>query len=368
MSGSPSPVRFFQYNVLSPPLALPEHFPHCRPEDLDPATRFSRLLEKLEAQTNTSSIIALEEVCLAWDGPLHAFFCQRNYHYVSSLYASEFTDFMGVALAWPLDGFRCEAVEKVPLAATKTSPWPTAPKTRVAQPTGCYAGMRSFLPCCSRGGATPAETAPVPDDFWPWTEAGGRKNRLILARLAPIAGGPAFCVAVYHMPCLFGSALNVQVMNIHASLAARKLAAFTDGRPGVLLGDFNFLPDSSPYRLLTTCVLGKSDPELPEPQGDDAWRVSPLTQRLRSAYKDKNGKEPAMTNFAQDVSQEEPFVGTLDYIFVSDHWKVTEVLPVPGREDFANPLPTAAEPSDHVGIGATLVATVGFMKHTSVPR
>ena len=40
------------------------------------------------------------------------------------------------------------------------------------------------------------------------------------ARLRRRDDGKAFCVATYHMPCLFGSDIKCQVMTMHASWRA----------------------------------------------------------------------------------------------------------------------------------------------------
>ena len=46
---------------------------------------------------------------LATDADLHAFFAEHDYHLVHSLYGSPFSDFMGVAVAWP----RCAAARSL---------------------------------------------------------------------------------------------------------------------------------------------------------------------------------------------------------------------------------------------------------------
>merc|ERR1711879_63017 len=123
-------------------------------------------------------------------------------------------------------------------------------ETRMFCCSGIWQAMRGAL---GRKVSPGAATFSTPFD--PWAEAKRRKNRLILARLRPLRGGPAFCVATYHMPCLFGSAVNVQVVNIHAALAAQKVLSFAAGRPCILMGDFNFMPDCSPSRFLTSAAL-----------------------------------------------------------------------------------------------------------------
>jgi hypothetical protein len=48
----------------------------------------------------------------------------------------------------------------------------------------------------------------------------------------------------------------------------------------------------------------------------------------------------------------EVFCETLDYIFLSDTWKIVNLLPVP--RDTSDSYPDDEEPSDHFMIGATL--------------
>ena len=72
---------------------------------------------------------------------------------------------------------------------------------------------------------------------------------------------------------------------------------------------------------------------------------------MRSAYADALGAEPELTNWAFTRGSEGDFKDTLDYIFVSDGVDVAGVKPIRVTE---GPLPTEAEPSDHVLIAADL--------------
>jgi mRNA deadenylase 3'-5' endonuclease subunit Ccr4 len=74
---------------------------------------------------------------------------------------------------------------------------------------------------------------------------------------------------------------------------------------------------------------------------------------MRSAYQVHCGFEPKFTNWAK-VKSQEPFIDTLDYIFLSPHWKVQSVLPLPELSDVPGPMPTAEEPSDHLLISAEI--------------
>ena len=84
--------------------------------------------------------------------------------------------------------------------------------------------------------------------------------------------------------------------------------------------------DSSPYELLTTGSIRADHPQQPPTRAHDTWTPTPPAP-LTSAYATALGSEPEFTNFAMTAWQSagDPFVGTLDYIFLSDGWKTKEV-------------------------------------------
>ena len=76
---------------------------------------------------------------------------------------------------------------------------------------------------------------------------------------------------------------------------------------------------------------------------------------MRSAYAVKNGGEPDFTNYAQQRGGE-PFIETLDYIFLSEQWDVAGVMELANRDSSGGPVPNLDkdEPSDHIMIAASL--------------
>lgn len=87
---------------------------------------------------------------------------------------------------------------------------------------------------------------------------------------------------------------------------------------------------------------------------DDSWKLDVVP--MRSAYKEKLGTEPPFTNWAQ-VKEDDPFIDTLDYIFLSQHWSVSSVAALPTKEELQGPLPIEEEPSDHLLLSACLSLT-----------
>jgi endonuclease/exonuclease/phosphatase family metal-dependent hydrolase len=97
--------------------------------------------------------------------------------------------------------------------------------------------------------------------------------------------------------------------------------------PTVILGDFNAYADP------------------PEPA------VNLMKGRFRSAYETVHGREPDKTWTTPVNTYDDSPHGTLDYIFVSEHWTVTAADLAFNQPDKLDP---NMYPSDHIGLSATL--------------
>ena len=172
-------------------------------------------------------------------------------------------------------------------------------------------------------------------------------------------------------------------MTIHSEMAAHRVQQLAkqhctsekegDKLPYIVAGDWNIKPPDAAYKLLTTGTLPTDDPAYPEPAKSKynpdqtlmTWE--PRIEGMRSAYATAHdGQEPDFTNYAAPRSTEEDdqgFIDTLDYIFLSPEWKVLETTEIPNRSDVKGPFPNLAtgvrEPSDHILIHAKLELTNG---------
>lgn len=228
----------------------------------------------------------------------------------------------------------------------------------------------------------------------PWEMSENRYNVLISVALrhrhkaassTSSSSAGTFLISNYHMPCAF---FAPPVMNIHAEMVARRVQTLAsnlydnlhedketpDGQQGeittipyILAGDFNVMPDSPHYKLLTTGCLDKLDQTFPPPKFGVDWAVQ--SEAMDSAYA-AIGKEPEFTNYAHIQDNVDPFIGTLDYIFLSrkettstcssdgidagEWWKVNGVMKLPTLAESGGPFPNAVEPSDHLLISADL--------------
>jgi len=310
-SGPPSaPIRVVTYNILSSFLADKMVMTNPNYEKND--ERFKGVTDKLKIEIDKKSIICLQEVSSAWKLLIEKFFTDNKYtinnieNYSPNKGYPGFQ--MGVAIAYPTDVYT--VVENY--------------KSEVV-------GMSLELP--SR------PIVPQPDV---WGLARAKQNKILHIMLKHNSSNTEFAVSTYHMP---SKAKNQPLMVIHAALAANAAKKYANGKPYILCGDFNTLPINEGYTLFRT---GNTSLTIPD-EGDPKWEAT--IEKLRSAYAE-NGGEPAYT--CSSLMNSKPlFQGTIDYIFLSDKWKVTDVLPVPTLGDTES-IPNATEPSDHVMIGATL--------------
>lgn len=347
--------RLVTYNVLCSHLAGPNHFRYCKPEFLDRAYRLPLILEKLEAEMKNNSIIALQEIGQEWAGDLHTFFSERGYYFVCRHYGSRFNDYMGVGLAVPTADYQIMENNNKRVADTYWMPRLPKPHWIV----GMIMGFITYFTTMFFNWVLYFKLAKKPHDLW--DHVGGRWNILCGVKLRHRASDETFWVTTYHMPCAFK---NPDMMTVHASLAlqyTQKLAGLGEQKEGqerevlpyVLLGDFNFKPEDGMYELYVNGTLSSSHPAFPEIPERLKW--VPDVVPVRSAYLEANGEEPEYTNNAR-VQEMEPFKETLDYIFLSDEWKVGSVLDLdlPTKEEQDHPFPDEFEPSDHVLMAANL--------------
>lgn len=343
-------VRVVTYNVLSSQLASPSHFTSADPEHLDASKRLPLVLKKLGEEIDSSKanngspvVLCLQEVSNDWAGSFHTWFANRGYHLVTGLYGNKFNGYMGVAVAYPTEAFEAVDVDISRLADKRVGGWPRAPDPTLTDQVLSTVKPFWTIPLGFAG----LWKKPKEDE---WAMSQRRYNILVTITLKDKKSGQAFCIGTYHMPCAF---YKPPAMTIHSEMAARHvqdIAASKDGLPYILTGDWNITPDSSMYKMLTTGSLDKDDPSFPMIKHGMEWSVTAAP--MRSAYAEKGG-EPNFTNYAQ-VRDNDPFVDTLDYIFLSPQWQVDKTKSIVHRDVSNGPFPNAQEPSDHVMIAADL--------------
>jgi mRNA deadenylase 3'-5' endonuclease subunit Ccr4 len=271
-------------------------------------------------------IICLQEVSREWEGPFHVFFANRGYHLITSLSGPPHQGYMGVAMAIPLQQYEIQDVSIQRIADTKS----IVPKAE----TLFY--LDRFRAWCGVRQKKAVD---------PWMESLKRHNTMIATRLQMRESRKTFCIGTYHMPCAFWAP---EVMLIHTSLAVKHLQEFAKGQEHIFAGhkvirrdDFNFLPTSQSYELITENVIPLE------------LNLSPLKTTLQSVYEKEVN---VITNYAA-TGGKPYFAGVLDYIFISPGLQCTSVLALPSLDELKKQcasLPNTNEPSDHLLIGATI--------------
>ncbi len=153
---------------------------------------------------------------MTWSGDLHKFFLDRNYYFIPSLYGSAFSNYMGIAIAFPLGRYRLINVETRCVAESKKLNKESASLIK-ALPRLLWMGAialfrRAWQFVSHATQLLGLRKSPHPfitdQDKCCWEVSLDRRNTLIFLRLQDKeADGQtpprSFCVATYHMPCVF---------------------------------------------------------------------------------------------------------------------------------------------------------------------
>jgi mRNA deadenylase 3'-5' endonuclease subunit Ccr4 len=325
-------VRVAQYNILCAKLASKERFPKCDGKSLVPSFRLKSIFNKLKGEIDQNSVICLQELGRSWYGDFHDFFQKHKYYIIYSSYSSWICDYMGVAIAYPMEKYVSEHTQIVKISDN-------VPKVKSHLPASWwYSYINNLLIKLNLVTKKP---------YNEWLESSYRSNTCIMTTLSLIDNpSEKFVVSTYHMPCAF---YYPKVMTIHVVELLKAVYKYAKESPLILAGDFNILPTSYQYKIITT---GYNDiKHCDEPDISSVlWDYAGVS--LKSAYAVFD-KEPVYTNHAWVENQPNPFTETIDYIFHSSHFQTINVGKIPPCEK-DDPFPNMKEPSDHVMITADL--------------
>lgn len=293
-----SPVNFniITLNVGTPFSFTPAEYPDCDPVFLDRQRRKNAILSLMTSWLRTSPIIVLQEVPYNWKQDFDRYFTKRGYTFHCMNYGQKKNGILGVGIAVPasyaIDPTEVEFI-------------------RVADYINDIDSSEDY--------------SSDNEDIHTNIENAKKRANLVVRMKIHLNNGKAFYLYNYHMPCAFKTPL-VQILHIDA--LKRIIASFPD-IPYILAGDMNILPTSKEYEFLTDTT-------------------SSIT--LKSSYLIANKKEPEFTCFNYTTFGGE-FCGCLDYIFVSDEFKVlkSHLLLTTNTE-----LPNADCPSDHLPLRSVL--------------
>jgi len=283
------------FNVGTPFSFTQSEYPDCDPAILDRLRRKNAILSLFTIWLRTSPIIVLQEVPYNWKQDFDRYFTKRGYTFHCMNYGQKKNGILGVGIAVPNSyGINPEEVEFI----------------RVADYINDIDSSDDYS---------------SDNEVESTIENAKKRANLVVRMKIRLNNGKDFYLYNYHMPCAFKTPL-VQILHIQA--LNRIIASFPD-IPYILAGDMNVLPTSKEYEFLTDTT-------------------SSIT--LKSSYLIANKEEPEFTCFNYTKFGGE-FCGCLDYIFVSDEFKVLKSHLLLNT---TTELPNADCPCDHLPLRSVL--------------
>lgn len=325
--------RIVSYNILVPVFGEnPEGYPKCQPKYLATNYRWNMIQIQLEQEIvqHKNTIICLQELSLTLLGEVELFFRRMNYSLFHHLYGSRRMDYMGVGIAIPIS-MQLNLIRYINIGDHIHS----IGKVREEK--------NSLSTSISSTGESATDNS-VKSTSDPWTTAMDRANTLTCIQVI-IDSKPVY-IGTYHMPNKYK---DHDVMAIHSSLVKDLMFELAAGKEFILAGDFNFEPFTTWYKALTDKEYSCSN--VPKSIKYDIPYQPNTEQKLKSAYKEKNGMDPVYT-VCVDLPSVPNYHNTVDYIFFYGHLTVENVLELPDQPA-SDSYPDEKHPSDHLMIAAT---------------
>lgn len=298
------------FNLLSNSYISNSYFPNSDPKMLKFGARKGRVKGLIDRWTREHYIICFQEVCDEWRKALTYYFDKTpQYEFYGVSYAN---GKMGVGIAYPVDLYEIVAsaypyegsddIKKIYKSVKKTV------NVDDSEDTNANNKVRTIVDqlkeACS-----------------PYVQ-----SKMLSMLLKKRNNGKHFIVATYHMPCKFTEKF---LMMAHIHIIKKKLMSFKKaymdlhnlGNISVILaGDFNSLPDSSEYALLTNKKNNDPDIMLMNNLYSEVGESLYTDLVFESAHMKRNNEEPEFTNVADRRNVK--FKGCIDYIFVTDELKI----------------------------------------------
>eukprot|EP01127_Copromyxa_protea_P013202 TRINITY_DN3529_c0_g1_i1.p1 TRINITY_DN3529_c0_g1~~TRINITY_DN3529_c0_g1_i1.p1 ORF type:complete len:901 (+),score=138.88 TRINITY_DN3529_c0_g1_i1:76-2703(+) len=331
-------IRVLCYNVLAESYTTAERFNYCQSWALPWEYRKHRILKDIlqydpdivclqEVEAEQYTIFFQQElISRGYDCKFHA----KSRARTMDEYSSRTVD--GCVIAWKVDILDCVAIESIEyqsLALKKHDIIGQAGMNRLMTKDNIALG----IVLKSKGSLV---FNPKADD-----------DKIMVIN-THIHWDPAFCDV---------KAMQVQMLLERIEDFKKTYSSRGAALPMIVCGDFNSVPSSAAYQLLSTGHVAGTHADF---ANHDYGRYikNGLNHKLelKSAYNEVCSEEPAYTNYTGD------FVGALDYIWYSDNTLSAErVLEVPPEEVVINhngALPNPFMCSDHIPIVADIFGKI----------
>lgn len=300
------------FNCGTPFSLVPSEYPDCDPAILDRLYRKNKIISLFTSWMRTSPIIVLQEVPYNWKSDFERYFTRRDYKFYCMNYGQKTNGILGVGIAVPNFYEVDEAVDFIRVADYIDIP----EKFENDSVDILLNEIESYIQNSKK-----------------------RANLLVRMKIR-LNNGKEFYLYNYHMPCAFKTPI-VQIIHIDA---LKRILSLSSDIPYILAGDMNILPNSKEYFFLTENILSAEDSAY--------FKKHTLIPKItpKSSYFIANKEEPEFTCFNYTKFAGE-FCDCLDYIFVSDEFKVLKSHLLLTTE---TELPNRDCPSDHLPLRSVL--------------
>jgi mRNA deadenylase 3'-5' endonuclease subunit Ccr4 len=334
-------IKVVSYNILSSKLCNHKTYPeeYYSSDVLDDNNRWELLKEKLDKWINEKYIICMQEIDDSTYAKIQQFLGVNNYSLLYQQYGNSFNGYMGVGIAYP--NYLNDYIDNVYIKKIGDIAKEKKPKFE----NNWY-------------------------DNWLFNKLGlsnSEKNNIlkkIVSRWNTIISieFKGIIITTLHMPCMFNDDVTMALLSEIVFNYLEELKNLTN-KPYLVAGDFNILPNSFPYNVLTGKYKGiiNIDNFFSEP-----FHYFPLFSSLKDVFTSNNsgqtdiydkekfyGKHDYTTNVisyfgAKNGEKYNIFKGVLDYIFISSDQKLIDLISEKNEDGII--LPNNNEPSDHLPI------------------
>ena len=325
-------IDIVTYNVLSSKYGNKNTFPKCPDEYIIPNHRINQIIMDLRTMISDNYIILLQEVCYVFRSKLEVLFSKNNYTFITTNYGHPGSGYMGVGIAFP-NHFKVERCQFERLGDTYS-------KCDLIIDDEFYNTVTYMQDIWWRLGLSENPYARVANHY----DNVLRKSNNVQILLELSRDDNRFVVSTYHAPCKFW---DKKVMLMSTILSLQNVQQFANELPYIFGGDFNSKPDSDSYKFATGIFRDIYD--YPNPISN--YFIENDIKHVRSVMFEKHGKEPEFTCWSEMGRNITEFKDTIDYIFVSDQWKVVNASLSP---DITASVPSSEHSSDHLMLLTTL--------------
>jgi mRNA deadenylase 3'-5' endonuclease subunit Ccr4 len=294
--------RIITFNLLSSSCATKEYYPYVRSQYLDFEARSTRVKKLIESWTKVNFIILLQEVDELWFKTLDPVFRDKNYQTHSVRYGT-----MGQLIGFPTKHYDLMFVDQfIPGIYVKE----ICEKIKETESKESKENKES------------KETENNKVIMNQMLEGSESQNQMISVGLSAKYYGKKvnkhLIVSTYHMPCKFKDQF-LMISHVHAlkMRLGEIMSKWKQFDSVVLGGDFNMLETSNEYMYMTDPGAENLIIDLMDVLYCTIGLDLRDTIALNSAHSMCHDKEPEYTNCS--VKKNKSFVGTLDYVFISDN-------------------------------------------------